>query len=717
MHKSFIKILSILLIVGLNWTGLSAVIETFAYINDTETSSGDTFTAATSDFSLTGGDFSPSGLNPGDSTTKNLTIQNDGSLGFQYKINYEKVSGNLCDYLDLTAGAYSGLLKDFTDQEPFTFSGTPSWDFVISLPAGASDSLQGEICDFKFVFNGWQEDLSWGEGLSDTEETQNIISANYWNPPVVLNEILPNPSGDDCSLAGIDGEWVEIYNKTSNPLDLDNWYIKNSTGTQITISASNTLGGSTTISANGWLVVFMDGCVLDNISDAVTFYNQNDVQVDSYSYALPEYNVNNTPGSTNDMVLYLPLDDDSLDQSGNSNNGTNNGATFVSGQINEGLSFDGIDDYVDCGNDASLDIRDELTIEAWIKPDTVSKAYYHSSIVDRGNSYWFLILNTGKLAFLRFNENDLQTGYGKFSIFSTTATIPTGEWTHVAITYSVLGGNAVKLYINGLLSAAGSFTNGPIDSSVSALTIGNRMGLHYFDGSIDEVKIYSRVLNASEILSHYGQVPENKSYARIPDGNSNWVDPVPTPGGPNILESEIINQEEAIEEEPIAEELLGEETPVAEEEPVGEGDLVIEEEPMIEEEPSEEIPAIEEESTEEEVITEENQEQGGIIEEINEIIDEVIDKIVDEIMPDEETGDEVVSGLEAPVIDEAQVIEEAPADETPAVEEQPAAVPDNSSSNPDGAGESVSVGGSGDGGSSDVGISDTGVSGDSVSSE
>ena len=159
----------------------------------------------------------------------------------------------------------------------------------------------------------------------------------------------------------------------------------------------------------------------------------------------------------------------------------------------------------------------------------------------------------------------------------------------------------------------------------------------------------------------------------------------------------------------------------------------IEEEPVIDEEPAEEIPVIGGESIEEEVTpvpsiedgatgqaTEENQEPGGIIEEINEIIDEVVEEIVDEIMPDEETGDEVISEPEVPVIDEAPIIEEAPADETSVVEpaenpsdiqageEQPAVVPDDSSSNPDGAGESVSDGGSGDGGGETGGGSDSG---------
>jgi len=88
-------------------------------------------------------------------------------------------------------------------------------------------------------------------------------------------------------------------------------------------------------------------------------------------------------------------------------------------------------------------------------------------------------------------------------ILSTNASIPTGTWTHVAATYDPSPGNEVRLYINGQLDNSTNFAHGPIDSSDSALTIGNRMGQHYFDGTIDEVAIYNRALSAEEIAELY----------------------------------------------------------------------------------------------------------------------------------------------------------------------------------------------------------------------
>jgi len=61
------------------------------------------------------------------------------------------------------------------------------------------------------------------------------------------------------------------------------------------------------------------------------------------------------------------------DLSKKGNNGTIYGATYVNTPLgNSVLSFDGIDDYCDMGNDESLDITDEITVEAWVKGSALS---------------------------------------------------------------------------------------------------------------------------------------------------------------------------------------------------------------------------------------------------------------------------------------------------------------------------------------------------------
>jgi hypothetical protein len=92
---------------------------------------------------------------------------------------------------------------------------------------------------------------------------------------------------------------------------------------------------------------------------------------------------------------------------------------------------------------------------------------------------------------------------GGFAVFSTTATIPTGTYTHVVAVYDYYVPNEVKLYINGQLSDEGSL-DGPINNVGSPVLIGDRgPNVHPFDGIIDEVRISNTVRSAAWIKASY----------------------------------------------------------------------------------------------------------------------------------------------------------------------------------------------------------------------
>ena len=192
------------------------------------------------------------------------------------------------------------------------------------------------------------------------------------------------------------------------------------------------------------------------------------------------------------------------DSTPNDNDGTKewpNAPIQTDGKIGKAQEFNRIiGDHVDCGTDSSLDIQYTLTIEAWVNPDSLSTVH-QNTIVDRGASYWFFILNDGTLAFLRFKD-------GSFGAFGTITTIPTGTFTHVAVTYDNSALNECKLYINGELSREGSL-DGPIHSSASTVTLGDRSNVHPFDGIIDEVRISDEVINIAWIKASYESGRDN----------------------------------------------------------------------------------------------------------------------------------------------------------------------------------------------------------------
>jgi len=119
------------------------------------------------------------GLSPGGSITQFATIQNGGTLDFQYMVEVEKTGGNdaFCNALDLEAvleGApyYTGDLMTFVSSPVVYSTSTDEWKFVISLP---SDTYIHGSCSFDFVFSGWQTTFPNFGGFSDIERVDDPV--------------------------------------------------------------------------------------------------------------------------------------------------------------------------------------------------------------------------------------------------------------------------------------------------------------------------------------------------------------------------------------------------------------------------------------------------------------------------------------------------------------------------------------------------------------
>ena len=180
------------------------------------------------------------------------------------------------------------------------------------------------------------------------------------------------------------------------------------------------------------------------------------------------------------------------DASGNGNHGTlMNMATetcWVGGKIGKALEFDGSDDYVDCGDDASLDITDEITIEAWVNP-TSGTGYIISKNIDSATDNQYAI----------YWDGDQVMYYPSGTPISAVNSVPTGAWTHIVFTRT---GTTGQFYINGV--ASGSPAACTMYSRATSVNIGRRKpGNFYFNGSIDDVAIYARALSANEVHQRY----------------------------------------------------------------------------------------------------------------------------------------------------------------------------------------------------------------------
>jgi hypothetical protein len=177
------------------------------------------------------------------------------------------------------------------------------------------------------------------------------------------------------------------------------------------------------------------------------------------------------------------------DSAGN-NDGTIYGATRTTGKINGALNFDGADDYVDCGNDASLDPGSgPFAVSAWIKTSVT-------------NTNWAMILNhVGELlpqevsigidvhkAFVWISGNGSMAG-----VFGTT-NIEDGNWHYIV---AVRDENNLYLYVDGICEGTPADATGVgdvVDSglwTIGAANFADGFFMYgFFDGTIDEIAIY-----------------------------------------------------------------------------------------------------------------------------------------------------------------------------------------------------------------------------------
>jgi PKD repeat protein len=180
------------------------------------------------------------------------------------------------------------------------------------------------------------------------------------------------------------------------------------------------------------------------------------------------------------------------DASSNGNHGTIAGATWTNqGKFGSALVFDGIDDWVTISDANSLDLTTGLTLSAWVYPTATPTGW--RTLIQKEQS-------GGAIYYLHANSDTNRPATGVYigaeRILRGGARLSANAWTHVAATYD---GARQRLYLNGIEVASRAQT-GQIQVSTGALRIGgNSIWGEFFQGRIDEVRLYNRALSASEI--------------------------------------------------------------------------------------------------------------------------------------------------------------------------------------------------------------------------
>ncbi|MFW5702420.1 MAG: DUF2341 domain-containing protein [Candidatus Dojkabacteria bacterium] len=206
-----------------------------------------------------------------------------------------------------------------------------------------------------------------------------------------------------------------------------------------------------------------------------------------------------------------------IDSSKNGNNGIyTNGLSSSSGVYGNSRDFDGSNDYIDLGSSTQLGPISEVSVAAWVNVDSLAN---NMTIYDAGsaaNGYWSFMVTTGGNLMFRAD--------GQVTVTST-GTIGINTWHHVAVVKENDPSGTVSFYIDGQL--VGEDEIGSIINS-GTKSIGRRLDgtsqLNYFDGEMDDVRLYNKSLDQQDVLNTYNYAPGPVAHWKLDERTGTTAD-------------------------------------------------------------------------------------------------------------------------------------------------------------------------------------------------
>ncbi len=209
----------------------------------------------------------------------------------------------------------------------------------------------------------------------------------------------------------------------------------------------------------------------------------------------------------NGLVAYYSFDGNANDMSINNNNGTLYGdVAFVPGINNQAAYFDGINSYMESPYITALSLT-EWSISAWIYPLVMPsvEAFIIGREDDAGYRYnYALVMGSNG-----FNAQ-YETAASDYDHIVTAYGANSGMWLHVVATRSSDGTH--EIYLNGSSGGSGVWNDVPEQNS-EILIIARYLDSYagndrYFNGYLDDIRIYNRALSETEVTQLFNAVPE-----------------------------------------------------------------------------------------------------------------------------------------------------------------------------------------------------------------
>ncbi|HDH31647.1 MAG TPA: hypothetical protein ENH26_02640, partial [Candidatus Wolfebacteria bacterium] len=242
--------------------------------------------------------------------------------------------------------------------------------------------------------------------------------------------------------------------------------------------------GSATWDSIAWIPERPTGKELPNSGNSETAYNTGNANMTGNVLL---YHMNESSGTITDT-------------SGLGNNGTYNGALYSqTGKLNTAIGFDGVNDYT-IKNPINNFPTTVITVEFWMNSSDTTNSGTPISYASSASDNDFLI----------YNYNNFSIYRGGTTTGGTSVSANDGNWHHIAVTWRGSDGQ-VKIYKEGSEAYSGTLATGTSITGGGSLVLAQEQDsvgggfdpTQAFNGTIDEVAIYNRVLSPTEILDHY----------------------------------------------------------------------------------------------------------------------------------------------------------------------------------------------------------------------
>ncbi|MEX2565684.1 MAG: LamG-like jellyroll fold domain-containing protein, partial [Cyclobacteriaceae bacterium] len=345
------------------------------------------------------------------------------------------------------------------------------------------------------------KDLEEGTEYFWRVKAKNTNGDSDWSAAWQFQTITPVPEIIAVTEVKVEPETLSLDADTSSELACL-VYPSNASSTKVIWTSSDNSIAS--VDENGLVTALGPGtATISAKTEEGNFTGQSSITVTANNPPLAENTPPTVPENDSnkpDLVGYWMMNEGSgntlMDHSGNNNHATiqnTSGVSWVTGKNGLALSLTGtLNRFATVDHNPSLDINEEISISAWIKPIGKNR----KQILSKGDpeGYEFSIFENGKVEF-RFNRKSEGNNY----MIQSIADYPTDgkTWMHVAITFD---GTTSTLYINGKEDNSISYSPTRILSNTTELQIGAKNSINRWEGDLDEVRLYSRALSDFEIF-------------------------------------------------------------------------------------------------------------------------------------------------------------------------------------------------------------------------